>query len=340
MSTFNSIADDVKLGENVRLSKFINLYGCEVGDDTKIGAFVARCAKKSRIGKRCKISSHTFICEGVEIEDNVFVGHSVTFINDKFPRATNLDGSLQDRSKFWTGRAHSRKERGIDRLRRDDSRKYDNPARMPLWEAGQRRNEKILPANAIVAGNPARFIRMIPTPNNEKSNAPVPFLDLITPHLELEDELVKVFRESLRTAGFVGGPIVENFEKAFADYCAAKHSIAVNSGTDALRFALIAAGVKTGDVVVTVPNTFIATCEAISQANATPEFVDIDEQTYNLSVPMLRKFIEEQCTLDSSGQLQSLREISARSPRLYRFVCTDRWPTWMESRNWQTATGS
>lgn len=94
MTTFLSIADDVKLGKDVRLSKFINMYGCSIGDGTKIGAFV-EVQKNAFIGRNCKISSHTFICEGVTIEDNVFVGHNVVFINDSFPRATTGDGKLQ-----------------------------------------------------------------------------------------------------------------------------------------------------------------------------------------------------------------------------------------------------
>jgi len=94
MSDHLCIAPDVRLGKNVKLSKFINLYGCEIGDETKIGAFV-EVQKGATIGKRCKISSHTFICEGVTIEDNVFVGHNVTFINDTYPRATASDGELQ-----------------------------------------------------------------------------------------------------------------------------------------------------------------------------------------------------------------------------------------------------
>ena len=93
-SAFSSIAPDVKLGRDVRLAKFINLYGCEIGDETKIGAFV-EIQKNAVVGKRCKISSHTFICEGVTIEDRVFVGHSVTFINDLYPRATTATGDLQ-----------------------------------------------------------------------------------------------------------------------------------------------------------------------------------------------------------------------------------------------------
>lgn len=94
MSEFCCIAPDVKLGNNVKLSKFINLYGCEIGDNTKIGAFV-EIQKGARIGRNCKISSHAFICEGVTIEDNVFIGHGVTFINDTYPRATREDGALQ-----------------------------------------------------------------------------------------------------------------------------------------------------------------------------------------------------------------------------------------------------
>ncbi len=94
MDQFLSIAPDVKLGEGVKLAKFINLYGCEIGDETKIGAFV-EIQKNASIGKRCKISSHTFICEGVTIEDNVFIGHGVMFINDLYPRATTATGGLQ-----------------------------------------------------------------------------------------------------------------------------------------------------------------------------------------------------------------------------------------------------
>jgi len=96
---FLSIAPDVRLGNNIKLSRFINLYGCQVGDDTKIGAFV-EIQKNASVGRRCKISSHTFICEGVRIEDGVFVGHGVTFINDSYPRATNSLGELQTESDW------------------------------------------------------------------------------------------------------------------------------------------------------------------------------------------------------------------------------------------------
>ena len=140
--------------------------------------------------------------------------------------------------------------------------------------------------------------------NNPNS---VPFLDLITPHIELEKELTEVFHKALHTAGFIGGPMVEEFEKAFAAFCEVNHAVGVNSGTDALRFALMASGVKTGDVVVTVPNTFIATTEAISQAGALPEFVDIDERTYNLDPAKLAEYLEKQCTVNEGGKLISRR---------------------------------
>jgi dTDP-4-amino-4,6-dideoxygalactose transaminase len=130
-------------------------------------------------------------------------------------------------------------------------------------------------------------------------NAKIPFLDLVTPHLELEDELVDVFTSALRTTAFVGGPAVEGFERDFAQFCDTRFSIGVNSGTDALRFALIAAGVQPGDVVLTVPMTFIATTEAITQAGARADFVDIDDRTYTMDPEKLRQYLETQCVLDS-----------------------------------------
>lgn len=120
----------------------------------------------------------------------------------------------------------------------------------------------------------------------------IPFLDLVTPHVELEEELITVVRNALRTAHFIGGPEVEGFEKEWASYCGTDHAIGIGSGTDALRFALIAAGIGRGDTVVTVPNTFIATTEAISQAGAAIAFVDIDERTYNMDPEKLREYLE------------------------------------------------
>jgi dTDP-4-amino-4,6-dideoxygalactose transaminase len=114
----------------------------------------------------------------------------------------------------------------------------------------------------------------------------------------MEEELCGVFRNVLATAGFIGGPLVDEFEKAFAEYCDAVHCVGVGSGTDALRFALMAAGVRPGDLVVTVPHTFIATTEAISQAGGQPVFIDIDEQTYNIDVEKLVEYLEVDCRYD------------------------------------------
>jgi dTDP-4-amino-4,6-dideoxygalactose transaminase len=135
-------------------------------------------------------------------------------------------------------------------------------------------------------------------------NAKIPFLDLVTPHLELQDELVNVFTSALRIAAFVGGPAVEGFERAFAQFCDVQYCIGVNSGTDALRFALIAAGVQHGDIVLTVPMTFIATTEAITQAGARSDFVDIDDRTYTMDPDKLRVYLETQCEVDKeTGRL-------------------------------------
>lgn len=124
---------------------------------------------------------------------------------------------------------------------------------------------------------------------------PIPFLDLITPHVTLEKELTEVFTSVLRKASFIGGSYVENFEKEFAAYCNTKYAVALNSGTDAVRFALIAAGVKSGDTVITVPNTFIATTEAISQAGAHIDFVDVDENTSSIDTQKLAEYFINKC---------------------------------------------
>lgn len=303
MNPYNSIANDVKLGKDVRLSKFMNLYGCEIGDETKIGAFV-EIQKNASVGKRCKISSHSFICEGVVIEDNVFVGHGVMFINDTYPRSTTANGDLQTEADWQVERTVVRRGASIG----------SGATILPNTDIGENSIvgagsvvTRDVPPNSIVAGNPAKVLRFIKQPEASGLPNTIPFLDLVTPHLELERELSGAFRQGLRTGWFVGGPVVERFESAFAAFCDASHAIAVSSGTDALRFAIMACGIQPGDVVLTVPNTFIATTEAISQARAIPEFVDIDEQTYNMSAVMLQRYLEKQCIRDRTGRLISLR---------------------------------
>lgn len=137
----------------------------------------------------------------------------------------------------------------------------------------------------------------------------IPFLDLKTPHIELENELVAVFVESLRNAAFIGGSQVESFEQEFAQFCGAKYCVAVNSGTDALRFALMAAGIGPGDEVITVPNTFIATTEAISQTGASIAFVDIDPRTYNIDVNQLEDCLKSRyalCSMRSANRPKAI----------------------------------
>ncbi len=161
MNEYVCIAPSVKLGKDVKLSKFINLYGCEIGDETKIGAFV-EIQKNARVGRRCKISSHTFICEGVEIEDNVFIGHGVTFINDTYPRATAPGGGLQtetdwkvEKTRICNGASVGSGSTILSNL---------TVGERAIVGAGSVVTKDV-PANAVVAGNPAKFLRFV---NEEK----------------------------------------------------------------------------------------------------------------------------------------------------------------------------
>src|SRR5579862_5659729 len=159
MNTFVCIAPDVKLGKDVKLSKFINLYGCEIGDETKIGAFV-EIQKNATVGKRCKISSHTFICEGVVIEDNVFIGHGVTFTNDAYPRATTEHGELQGETDWKVQPTLIRRGASIG----SGATILCNVTvgENAIVGAGSVVTRDV-PPNVIVAGNPARILRTIQT---------------------------------------------------------------------------------------------------------------------------------------------------------------------------------
>ena len=156
MNEYCSIAPDVKLGKRVKLSKFINLYGCEIGDDTKIGAFV-EIQKNASVGRQCKISSHTFVCEGVTIEDNVFIGHGVMFINDIYPRAT-ANGQLQTEADWKV-------ERTVIKNGASIGTGATILANVTIGEnaivgAGSVVTKDV-PANCIVGGNPAKLFRKI-----------------------------------------------------------------------------------------------------------------------------------------------------------------------------------
>jgi UDP-2-acetamido-3-amino-2,3-dideoxy-glucuronate N-acetyltransferase len=160
VNEFCAISPDVKLGQGVKLSKFINLYGCQIGDETKIGAFV-EIQKNSSVGRRCKVSSHTFVCEGVTIEDNVFIGHGVTFINDSYPRATTPDGEIQT-EKDW------RVETTVVKRGASIGSGSTILSKIVIGEnaivgAGSVVTRDV-PANTIVAGNPAKILRSIENP--------------------------------------------------------------------------------------------------------------------------------------------------------------------------------
>jgi len=157
MDSYLCVAPDVKLGRDVKLSKFVNLYGCEIGDETKVGAFV-EVQKNAKIGRRCKISSHTFVCEGVTIEDNVFIGHGVTFINDSYPRATSSEGRLQTEADWHV--EETVVKRGASIGSGATVLSSVTIGENAIVGAGSTVTKDV-PENAIVAGNPAKVLRFI-----------------------------------------------------------------------------------------------------------------------------------------------------------------------------------
>lgn len=279
---------NVTLGENVRLGDFINLYGCEVGDNSRVGAFV-EIQKNARIGRNVKVSTHTFICEGVTIEDDVFVGHNVSFINDKYPRAT-ANGRPQTEADWVCIPTLVKKGASI------------GTSTTVLCGVTIGENAivgagsvvtKDVPANAVVAGVPARFVR-----NIDKGPAadvggpkPVPFMDLKAQYRSIKSEIQPAINNVLESCAFVLGGEVAAFEKEFAAYHNADAGIAVNSGTSALHLALLSAGVGPGDEVITVPFTFVATVAAIGYTGAKPVFVDVEPRTWTMDVSRIEAAI-------------------------------------------------
>jgi dTDP-4-amino-4,6-dideoxygalactose transaminase/acetyltransferase-like isoleucine patch superfamily enzyme len=278
---------NVALGQNVQIFDFVNAYDCEIGGDSRIGAFV-EIQKGAKIGRHVKISSHSFICEGVTIEDDVFVGHNVSFINDKYPRATS-NGQLQSDADWQC----------IPTLVKRGASIGTSATIMCGVTIGENATvgagsvvTKDVPAGAVVAGVPARSLegchaKIYETPENFT----IPFVDLKAQYRSIESEVKEAINRVLNSGQFVLGQEVAAFEQEFTSWCRARCAVAVNSGTSALHLSLLAAGIGPGDEVITTPFTFVATVAAILYTGARPVFVDIDARSFNIDVNQIEKTI-------------------------------------------------
>ena len=298
------ISENVILGKNVRITGCCNLYGCIIGDECMIGPFV-EIQSEVELGKRVKVQSHSFICSGVHIEDEVFIGHGVMFINDRFPRATTANGELQ-RGDDWTCQTT------VVKRRASLGSNATILGGVTIGEGAMVGAGSVVtrdvPPNMIVAGNPARVLRPVDS-EEEQSDMPavlpfsrgVPFIDLPRQHANLKRELLAVVEQVFDTGGFVGGPLVEQFEQDFASYTNTRFCVGLGSGTDALRFALSALGVGPGTSVITVPNTFVATAASITQAGGAIEFVDVDPDTCLMDPNALDDHLKRRMSQSTSG---------------------------------------
>jgi dTDP-4-amino-4,6-dideoxygalactose transaminase/acetyltransferase-like isoleucine patch superfamily enzyme len=275
---FANIAADVVLGNDVRFAGHCNLYGCEVGEGCTIGPFVEiQCG--ARLGRQVKVQSHSFICTGVVIEDGAFIGHGVMFINDRYPRATTTAGHLKGPADWHCEATRIGRRASVG----------SNATILCGVTVGEGAVigagsvvTRDVPPWTVVAGNPARVLRRVPEEGAATRPAvqePVPFLDLRRQHRSIKQQLMAAVEKALDEAAFVGGPAVEEFEGRFARFTGCAHAVGVASGTDALRFALLALGAGPGKSVITVPNTFIATAAAAGQTGAVVMFVDVDPKT-------------------------------------------------------------
>ena len=279
---------NVKLGENTRISDFANLYECEVGDNSRIGAFV-EIQKNAKIGKNVKVSSHTFICEGVTIEDDVFVGHNVSFINDKYPRAT-ANGQPQTEADWVCVPTLVKKGASIGTS--STILCGVTVGENAIVGAGSVVTKDV-PAQSVVAGIPARFVRSIESEAvvREEGPKPVPYLDLKAQYQSIKAEVQPAVNRVMENCSFILGEEVAAFERDFSAYQHAGYGIAVNTGTSALHLALLSAGIGPGDEVITVSFTFVATVAAIVYTGATPVFVDVDPNSLTIDVSQIEKAI-------------------------------------------------
>jgi dTDP-4-amino-4,6-dideoxygalactose transaminase/acetyltransferase-like isoleucine patch superfamily enzyme len=286
MSGLTQRIRDVKLGENVRIFDFVNLYECEIGDNTRIGTFV-EIQKGARIGRNVKVSTHTFICEGVTIEDDVFVGHNVSFINDRYPRAT-VQGRLQTDDDWHC--VPTLVKRGASIGTSATIMCGVTIGENAIVGAGSVVTDDV-PPNTIVAGVPARVRRRVDAAADVVPAGPVPFVDLKGQYQAIRPEILEALNRVLDGGAYVLGDEVAAFEHEFAAYSGSEFGVALNSGTSALHLALLAAGIGPGDEVITVPFTFVATVAAILYAGARPVLVDIDPRSLTLDIAQLERAI-------------------------------------------------
>ena len=285
------ISPDVRLSANVGITypDLVNLYGCAIGEGTRIGPFV-EIQKNATIGARCKVSSHTFVCEGVTIEDECFIGHHVCFINDRHPRATAATGSLQTEADWKV--IPTRVCRGAS----------IGSGAVILCGVTIGQNATIgagavvthdVPAGQVVAGVPAaalpRADHKPAHPSSQKQS--VPFLDLNEHNRRIAAEWKPAIEAVASQSQFILGPAVERFEAAFARYIGADHCVGLNNGTSALQLALQACDIAAGDEVITTPHTWISTTWAISYVGAKPVYVDVDRATFTLDAALVERAI-------------------------------------------------
>lgn len=277
MENLNKISD-VKFGKNVKIYNFVNLYGCSIDDNSSIGTFV-EIQKNATIGKRCKISSHSFICEGVTLGDDIFIGHSVVFINDRYPRAT-ANGKLQTEEDWKV----------IPTVVKDGASIGSGATILCGVTVGKGALvgagavvTKDVPDYTVVYGNPARpYGQVIESSAVTSPSEAVPFSDIAALTRTVESDFRWRLDRILATSGFIQGQNVREFEDGFAKQSGVSHVIGCNSGTSALHLALRIIGIAPGDEVIVPAASFIATAWPVVYAGAVPIFCDIDPETYTL----------------------------------------------------------
>ncbi len=269
---FQSSIRNVEFGESVKLVEPSNLYECKIGDRSFVGPFV-EIQKGVEIGSDCKIQSHSFICELVTIGNHCFIGHGVMFINDKFADGGPAGG---DQTKWDKTNVGNHVNIG------------SNATILPVSIC----DHVVIGAGAVVTkditspgvyiGNPRQKI---------KSIMKIPFLDLKAQYLGMKEEIDQAVKAILENTSFIGGPLVNQFEKQFAEYIGAEFAIGCANGTDALEIALKALGVGPGDEVIVPAMSWISTSEAVSTVGATPVFCDIDPDYYTIAPERIEALI-------------------------------------------------